>query len=186
MNSLVHQTLPVICLTGMPGCGKEEFIKVSVQQGYQITRMGDVVREEARRRGLSLSDASVGGLADEERRIHGTGVWAQRTLPLVKSDMCVVDGLRSNAELSVFRERFGPSLLLVAIISSPETRFRRLIDRGREDDILTKEEFDRREQRETAWGIDELIDSAGIRIENEGNLSDFRKAIEDFLGGLET
>lgn len=186
MSNLVHQTLPVICLTGMPGCGKEEFIKVSLKRGYQVIRMGDAVREEARRRGLSFSDADVGGLADEERRIHGTGIWAQRTLPSIKSDNCIIDGLRSNAELAVFRERFGPSLLLVAIVSSPETRFRRLIARGREDDILTREEFNRREQRETAWGIDELIDSAGVRIENEGDLSDFRKATEDFLGGLET
>jgi len=170
----------------MPGCGKEEFIKVFLQRGYQVTRMGDAVRQEARERGLDFSDAGVGGMADEERNIHGTGIWAQRTLPLIKAGNCIIDGLRSKAELAVFRDEFGSSLLLVAIISSPETRFRRLIARGREDDILTREEFNKRERREIAWGISELIDSAGVKIENEGDLVDFRKAIEDFLGRLET
>ncbi|MEE9341314.1 MAG: AAA family ATPase, partial [Thermoplasmata archaeon] len=64
----------MICVTGMPGCGKEEFIKVCSNHGYQITRMGDVVREEAQRRGLPFSDASVGGMADKERNIHGPNV----------------------------------------------------------------------------------------------------------------
>ncbi|MFQ6127617.1 MAG: AAA family ATPase [Thermoplasmata archaeon] len=174
----------MICLTGMPGCGKEEFIKVSMSRGYQVTRMGDVVRKEARKRGFPFSDANVGGMADEERKIHGPDIWARRTLPLVSSSMCIIDGLRSKAELAVFRERFGPSLPLVAIISSTETRYRRLVARGREDDVLSREEFNRREKREIAWGLGELIQSADVRIENEGNLEDFREGIEDFLDGL--
>ncbi len=176
--------MPVICVTGMPGCGKEEFIKVCSDHGYQITRMGDVVREEAQRRGLPFSDASVGGMADEERKIHGPNVWARRTLPFVRSSKCVIDGLRSDAELKVFQDSFGGSLRLVAIRSSPETRFQRLVARGREDDILSRDEFDRRERRETAWGLGALIESADIRVENEGTLEDFRKSIEDFLSGL--
>ncbi|MCK4367756.1 MAG: flagellar hook-basal body complex protein FliE [Thermoplasmata archaeon] len=177
-------TLPVICVTGMPGCGKEEFIKVCANHGYQITRMGDVVREEARRRGLPFSDPNVGGLADEERRIHGPDIWARRTLPFVQSSKCVIDGLRSDAELKVFRNSFAGSLRLVAILSSLETRFRRLVARGREDDILSRDEFDRREERETAWGLGALIESADVGIENDGTLEEFKISIEDFLGGL--
>jgi len=176
--------LPVICVTGMPGCGKEEFIKVCSDHRYQIARMGDVVREEARRRGLPFNDPSVGGMADKERKVHGPDIWARRTLPLVRSSKCVIDGLRSHAELKVFRDGFGDSLRLVAITSSPGTRFRRLVARGREDDILSRDEFDRREKRETAWGLGALIESADVRVENEGTLEEFRMSIEDFLGGL--
>lgn len=147
--------------------------------------MGDVVREEARKRGLSFGDATVGGMADEERRTHGPGIWAERTLPLVTSQNCVIDGLRSKAELEVFREQFGSALLLVAIVSSPEARFQRLVSRRRDDDILSREEFERRNRREMAWGLGNLIESADVRIENEGSLDDFRKAIDNFLGRLD-
>ncbi|MFQ5885526.1 MAG: dephospho-CoA kinase, partial [Thermoplasmata archaeon] len=112
------------------------------------------------------------------------GIWARRTLPLIESSDCVIDGLRSMAELEVFRDGFGTSLLLVAILSSPDTRYQRLVARGREDDILSREEFDRREQREIAWGIGDLIELADVGIENEGSLEDFRRATEEFLGGL--
>jgi dephospho-CoA kinase len=169
----------------MPGCGKEEFIKVCANHGYQITGMGDVVRDEARRRGLDFSDPNVGGMADEERRIHGPDIWARRTLPFVKSTKWVIDGLRSSAELKVFRHNFGSSLKLVAIHSTRETRFQRLVARAREDDILSVDEFDRREERENAWGLGELIRSADENIENNGSLEEFRAAIESLLKELE-
>jgi dephospho-CoA kinase len=168
----------------MPGCGKEEFIKVCANHGYQITRMGDVVRDEARRRRLDFSDPNVGGMADEERRIHGPDVWARRTLPRIESSMCVIDGLRSASELQVFRHSLGGSLILVAIRSSLKTRFQRLVARGREDDILTRDEFDRREEREKAWGLNELIESADVNIENDGTLQEFRSSIERVLKEL--
>jgi hypothetical protein len=40
----------VICLTGMPGCGKEEFVRVAQDLSLPIVRMGDVVREREVRR----------------------------------------------------------------------------------------------------------------------------------------
>src|SRR5438093_2289524 len=66
--------------------------------------MGDVVREEAKRRGLPITDAAVGGMAHTERDLHGFGIWAERTLPRIHGDRVVVDGLRGRAELEVFRK----------------------------------------------------------------------------------
>src|SRR5437773_942901 len=57
----------VVCLTGMPGCGKEEALAVAQTLGFSVVRMGDVVREEALRRGLPITDATVGGMANAER-----------------------------------------------------------------------------------------------------------------------
>jgi len=42
----------VICVTGMPGCGKEEFVKAVQERGLAIVRMGDVVHWESRRWGV--------------------------------------------------------------------------------------------------------------------------------------
>src|SRR3990170_1608294 len=100
----------VICVTGMPGCGKEEFVRIAQERGLAIVRMGDVVREEAKRRGLKFSDETVGGMAHEERVKHGFGVWAERTIPRVRDETTVIDGIRGREELEVSRRAFGDRL----------------------------------------------------------------------------
>src|SRR5437016_13319431 len=94
----------------MPGCGKEEVLVVAKNLGFSIVRMGDVVREEAQRRGLPITDATVGGMAHAERESHGFGIWAERRLPRILGERVVVDGLRGRAELEVFRKAFGEAL----------------------------------------------------------------------------
>src|SRR3989304_820956 len=55
----------------MPGCGKEELIRVAQELGFSVVRMGDTVREEAARRKLGTSDEVIGGFAHREREAHG-------------------------------------------------------------------------------------------------------------------
>src|SRR3989304_723555 len=121
----------VICLTGMPGCGKEEFVRVAQERGLPIIRMGDVVREEAQRRGIKFSDETAGGMAHEERVRHGFGIWAERTVPRIKKQTTAVDGIRGREELEVFRRPFGGALVVVAIHASPRTRHERIKRRSR-------------------------------------------------------
>ncbi len=177
--------MQVICVTGMPAAGKEEFQKVAAREGYAIVRMGDVVREEARRRGLVLSDASVGGMAHGEREKHGPAIWAERTVPHVHSDRVCIDGLRSLAELQTFRKAFGSGLVVFAVEASPETRWARVQRRRRADDATTWDEFLRRDARERGWGLDEVIAAADVRIVNEGTLDAFYAAVQRALRGLD-
>ncbi len=173
----------VICVTGMPGCGKEEFLKVAEEKGISIVRMGDVVREEAARRGLDMNDAAVGGMAHEERLKHGGGVWAERTLPRVKGSVAVIDGLRAQAELEVFRRAFG-NVRVVAVQASPETRYRRVLQRKRRDDVVTKEGFAQRDERELGWGLGNVIALADHTIVNEDNIEDFHRRAREVLAKL--
>ncbi len=175
----------VVCVTGMPGCGKEEFLSVSVARGFTVVRMGDVVRDEARNRGLPLTDAAVGSLAHEERQRHGSGVWAERTLPRLAGDRVLIEGLRGGAEVEVFRERFGERLAVVAIHAAPRLRFERVSKRGRSDDIRSWEGFVTRDRRELGWGLGDVIAQADFMIVNEGDLPAFRAAASSVLDAVE-
>ena len=166
---------PVICVTGMPGCGKEEFVRVAAERGLAVVRMGDVVREEAKRRDLKFSDDSVGGMAHEERVRHGFGVWAERTVSFIQDKATVIDGIRGREEVEVYRRTWGDRLVVVAIHASPATRYARIRKRRRGDDVLSKEEFQRREERELGWGLAEVIATADHLIVNEGDLAYMRK-----------
>lgn len=165
----------IIVLTGMPGAGKEEFVSVAHRHGYQIIRMGDVVREEALRQGVAMDDGGLGGFASSERQRHGAGIWAHRCLERIGTMDTVIDGSRSLAELEVFRRSLGPRARLVAVHTSPEERFRRLQRRARADAPRDRQEFDRRDHRELEWGLGGLIAMADSMLVNQGTLEHFQE-----------
>ena len=176
----------IVCVTGMPGSGKEEVVKAAQALGFQVVRMGDVVRDEATRRDLPITDASVGGMAHQERVEHGFGVWAERTLPRIPEGKVLVEGLRGKAELDVFRRAFGPRLAVLAVHASPETRHGRMHARMRADDADGVEALRRRDERELGWGLGEVIAMADALVVNEGPLPAFRRAARAALVALGT
>lgn len=158
---------------------------MAVELGYAVVRMGDVVRDEARKRGLPITDAIVGGMAHEERQKHGVAVWAERTIPRVKGERVLIDGLRSPAEREVFRHAFGNQLLVFGIVASQRARWERVQRRRRPDDAQTFEEFQRRDARELGWGLGEVVASADLTIVNEGTLEAFRSRVREELRKLD-
>ena len=173
----------IYVLTGMPGAGKEEFVRVALERGYQVVRMGDVVRQEAAARGLVMSDQEIGGFASAERREHGPGIWAVRCVPMIGDRDTVIDGSRSPYELEVFRKELGRKMRLVAIHASPSERYVRLMRRDRHDAPRSEEEFRQRDERELSWGLGDLIAQADLMIENEGTLDEFHRNVAEELDG---
>ncbi|UCE39688.1 MAG: flagellar hook-basal body complex protein FliE [Thermoplasmata archaeon] len=176
--------MKVIVLAGMPGSGKEEFVKIASQEGIFAVRMGEVVREEVKSRGLELTDSNIGRIASKEREKHGFGIWAKRTVPLVEGDVVLIDGIRGETELEVFKRAFGDDMVLVGIRASPEIRYERIVKRNREDATITWEAFLERDSREIGWGIESAIDQCDHMILNEGSLKDFQDEVRNLLKTL--
>jgi len=174
----------ILVTTGMPGSGKEEFLKICQSRGAQVVRMGDIVREKAKEFGLDPSDTSVGTLANEERKRYGMDIWAKRTIPFVGGDFVVIDGTRGLGEIGAFKHAFGDSLKTVAIHTSAKTRFERLMARSRPDQPATRAEFDQRDRRELEWGLGEAIALADYVIVNESTLEDLERSVNALLDGV--
>ena len=175
-----------MAFAGMPGAGKSEAVQVAKEQGIQVLRMGDAVWEEVRRRGLPLGSEMVGKIADEMRGSHGPDVWAQRTLLVVdrEADVVVIDGLRSHAELTAFKEALGEDFLLVRIDCPDEVRSDRVTSRGRDDDTATVEAFRARDDRELSWGQGEVLAAADVVIDNTGTIEGLHGKVAQLLEGL--
>jgi dephospho-CoA kinase len=176
--------MQVIVVTGMPGAGKEEFVQVARSLGYDVVRMGDVVRAEAKEQGITGTDKGVGGFADQERKLHGLDIWAKRSVTHVTSERTIIDGSRGLDELEVFRKAFGEGVLLVAIHSTPASRYPRLRKRGRPDAPTSWEEFQERDRRELGWGLGSLIAMADVMLLNDGEMDEFKDKVRTFLTGL--
>ena len=173
--------MKILVTTGMPGSGKEEFLKICADRGAKIVRMGDIVREKAKEFGLDSSDMSVGTLANEERKRYGMDVWAMRTIPYVGGELVVIDGTRGPDEIKAFKNAFGEDLKVIAIHTSPKERFRRLKSRGRPDSPMTWDEFEHRDLRELAWGLGQAIAQAEYMVVNESSLADLKKTVDKML-----
>jgi dephospho-CoA kinase len=174
----------LIVIAGMPGAGKEEFVSVALTKGYQVVRMGDVVREFASISAVGVSDRGVGGFANDERVKHGYDIWAKRCVDRVRSERTVIDGSRGLMELKVYQERFGNNVRLVAIHSSPTARYSRLVRRARADAPTSMPEFEARDERELSWGLGSLIALADEMLVNEGSLEGFKSCCARLLDSI--
>jgi len=177
----------VIAVAGMPGSGKSVVMNVALQNGYEAVIMGDEVREEAKRRNLQPTPENVGKIMLELRRNEGEAVIAKRCvlkIEKVASQKVVVDGIRSLNEVEEFKEHFK-AFTLIAIHSSPETRFKRLHNRQRSDDPQDWRIFQERDLRELGVGLGNAIAMAEYIVVNEGDINPVKEQVKAVLKRVE-
>lgn len=151
----------IVCLTGMPGSGKSTVAKFLKEYGFSLVTMGDVVREEAKRSHIELTDTNLGNLM-MKMRDKGQGAIAhlikgeiERIKTGFKTNNFVVDGIRSLSEVEILKT--VGSVKLLSIHASTKIRFEHLKRRARDDAPLTVQDFDNRDKRELSVGISEAI-----------------------------
>ena len=177
----------VVALAGMPGSGKSLVVVTAKESGYDAVLMGDVIREEARKRGVEPDAKNIGQLMLELRQTEGKAVIAKRCVPKIVSiagQRVIVDGVRSLDEVDEFRKHF-PKLVLMAVHASPETRFMRLYSRRRSDDADDWEVFRERDVRELGVGLGNTIAMAKYVVVNEEPVEDVKRKIRETLGKVE-
>jgi len=162
----------LILVVGMPGCGKGTFIEEAQRLGYTSLSMGDIIREQARARGLSIDRS--GEVAQQLRKEQGIDAIAHLTIPKIKKGQrYIIDGIRGISEVDTFKQHFDS--IVIAIHSSPVSRFERLRARGREDDPSTREEFEERDRRELGFGIGDAIALADVMMINDNGIATFQR-----------
>jgi dephospho-CoA kinase len=178
----------VIGLTGMPGSGKSLVVVETAQElGYAVVVMGDVIREETQKRGLELNPTNVGKVMLELRAAGGDNVIAEKCISKIeqKDDVrVIVEGIRSLHEANVFKTHFA-KFTLMAVHSSPETRFKRLYSRGRSDDPNCWELFYERDMRELGVGIGNAIAMAEFMVINEESKDAAKEKVKETMKRVE-
>jgi len=174
--------MKVLLLTGMPGSGKSEAVKVAEEMGIPVHHMGGMVREMVKAKGFEADRANMQAVADGERKKFGADIWARRTARLITSTpIVVIDGTRSLEEVAYFRKELGQALTVVCVHGSPRTRWERISRRGRGDDPRTFEELQMRDQNELRWGLGEVIATADVMLVNEEGKGTLRAQMRRLL-----
>ena len=124
----------IAALVGMAGSGKSEAAARFELSGYTRVRFGDITDEEVVKRGLPLNEENERAVREALRREYGMAAYAILNKPKIdealRNGNVVVDGLYSWEEYLFLKESYGDTLKVIAVYSSPETRYARLMSRA--------------------------------------------------------
>jgi len=178
--------MKVIGIVGLPASGKGEFSRIAAGMGIPVVVMGDVIRDAVRSAGLPVTDANLGSTANALRKEGGMAAIALRSLPVIaeqKAPVVLVDGIRGDAEVDLFRSRFD-DFILIGVDAPFATRLARLNARGRADDVHDAADLIARDSREISWGLGRALSLADFLILNDGSMEEFEEKARSLLFGL--
>ena len=178
--------MQVMGISGLPGSGKSLVSDIAIERGAMIVSMGDIIREEAKKRGESTKDT-----AQNLRAEFGQYIVSELTIKKIKKlqeegieNKIIVEGIRSPHEVNMFKENFD-NFIILSIFANPTLRFERLKNRMREDDSSDYNEFKARDQMELDFGIGDVISLSDKIIINESDLESYTAKINKFLDEIE-
>lgn len=180
----------IIGLTGQFKSGKTEFSKFLQKQGFAYFSLADVVREEAKRRGVDPTQREklqdIGNLLRQE---FGNDILARRIKELIAktdSSLIVIDSIRNPEEVRFLRQEFGA--FIIGITAPKEDRLKRYLADSPEKGQIKVEEFERVDRRDL--GLDEkehgqhvgtCLEMADVIIENNGTIEELIRKGEEIL-----
>ena len=189
--------MKLIGVSGTNGSGKDSLGDLlRDQHGYMFISVTELLRIEARKRGLETERAVLSSISAEWRREKGLGVLVDQAVEMYQAEGgdskysgLVVSSLRNPGEVDSVHERGG---VVVWTEADPKIRYERIHERGRSDDDKTYEQFLAEEAAEMDQGGDEAtLHMAAVKqkadrvLLNEGSTFDeLEGVIQRDLGDL--
>lgn len=142
----------IIALVGMPGSGKSSCVQFLEQQGWPNVYFGGVIVDEVRARGQEVNEANERVVREELRAKDGLGAVAMRIIPKIDAFIdaghraIIADGLYGWTEYKILEQKYGHSLIIIAITAPRSLRHERLTKRPVRP--LTEEQADSRDRAE--------------------------------------
>ena len=170
--------LKIIGLAGTNGSGKDTVgLMLAERYGYLCVSVSDLLREEAKKRGLPIEREVLRTISAEWRREHGLGVLVDRAVEAHQQGNypgLVAVPMRNVGEAKRIHELGGT---LVWVDADPRIRYDRIFSRQRSaEDTKSFEEFLAEEEAEMHPSGDEAtLHLAGVKaicnifLENNGN-----------------
>jgi len=171
----------IIGLTGANASGKGEAASYLKSKSFEYYSLSDILREEAKSRGIESSRENLIRLGNELREKNGPSVLADFVVKKIKDgNNYIIDSIRNPFEIEVLRK--FRNFTLVGVDASVEIRFKRVVSRKRPGDPETLKEFIEKEKMENIPSpanqqLGTCLKMADTIIINDSTVEDFHKKI---------
>ena len=178
---------PYLGLTGPNSSGKGEIAAyLQSRHGYVGVSLSDVLRDEAKQRGLEPVRGVLIPLGNELRAKLGPGALAELVLPRLKAP-ALVDSIRNPEEVTVLRRL--PGFVLIGVDAPLPLRFERSLLRARPGDPSSLADFASREEQENSSDpkAQQLRATAALAdevVQNASSLHELHAAVDSLLARL--
>lgn len=146
----------IFALVGMCGSGKSTASDMLIELNWEYIRFGQATIDKLQAEGKAITPENEKSAREALREQYGMGAFATLALPKVEKALeeknVVIDGLYSWSEYKILKAKFSNQLVVVAIYSSPKTRYARLEVRTTDENdtahrmrVLTEEEAKKRD-----------------------------------------
>jgi len=150
--------------------------------GFERHTLSDILRGEARVRGIEPTRGNLKKIATELRAKEGKLALIKRVVEKFKKDKIVVAGIREKEEIEFLKEKFPSKVKILHLTADPRIRFERIKARGRTGDPKTFEEFLEQERKEwSEFDFKTLFKMADYKIENNGTIEDLYRHLDDLV-----
>ena len=162
-----NSEFPIIGIGGTNASGKDTVAQMLVEKyGWQYVSLSDLLRDELKSRGESITRKKLRDLSAQWRKIHGPDVLVDRAAKLFDSGRykgLVVASLRNWGEADAIHQLGGK---VVWVDANPKIRYQRIKKRVRDGEhLLTYKEFlaDEQEEMEHFEGDKHTLNLKGVK-----------------------
>lgn len=172
-------------LVGRNGSGKSTVCQYLMEKGFLYLSLSDMLRQEARSRGLVEERDVLRTLGNELKAADGLAVLAERAYAKFKNEEKVVfDSIRHPLEASYLKSQ---GVVLLGVDVDVRVRFERIKQRRSPTDHVDFETFLQHDQaeesgRSVGQSIQETLDLCSFVIDNNGTYDDLYKKMNQWLG----
>lgn len=177
----------IIGLTGSLAAGKGIVSDFFKKIGFVYLSLSNELREIAKERKIELTRKNLQNLGNKMREEYGISILAKLVSEKIKNQnytKAIIDGIRNPAEIIELRKI--KDFFLVSVDAPARIRFNRMLERDRESDPKTLEDFlkvDARDkgegETETGQGVRRCMIQADFTLINSETLEEVQKKVQD-------
>ena len=175
----------IIGLTGANASGKGEAASYLKLKGFEYYSLSDILREEAKSRGIESSRENLIRLGNELREKNGPSVLADFVIKKIKNkNNYIIDSIRNPSEVEALKKM--RDFILIGVDAPVEIRFERIVSRKRPGDPETLKEFMEKEKMENIPSpanqqLETCLKMADMIIINGSTIEEFHKKISNVI-----
>jgi len=186
--NLIASSMKIIAIVGMPGSGKSLVSSYLRDKGFPTIRFGEIIVGEVEKRGWEVNPHNEQTVREDLRRRLGMDACVRLSLETIRGyvarqQVLIIDGLYSFSEYKTLSREFADKLIIIAVFTPKELRYRRLA--SREERPLRREEAIERDFMEI-----ERIEKGGpiamadFTLINDGTREQMIGEVENLLAQL--